>query len=435
MVKLTPEEKKAKKAEKKLAAIEKKRQLKRDALEREIKFGDLTLKRHEKEWREMLIKIALPRMRNELEFAWHNFERVVDCKDFTISLLMDEIKDAKEQYMANFRNHIESLDKLIRMFHDRLRELKRDNKKQIEYLEEEDQKELQATQDLAADGTIYLKTMLYTLELNRRAQVEVENVEYCAKLDEEEQKTTEKVTTLKGVLENKYNNMWKETKNFIDEYNERVGGRKREYKVLKEQDDYLQAMQAIDVEKMFKLVEYIKKLRHKYKVLESTIGERINDLTGEHKFYFDAFMALKKKLELDRKKDFEQLTVLALDFNKIKTYLKAAVVKGSHILELASTCRQLETLEEKILPFPVPLPDEALKYKLPDIDSPMYNKRLFLFWQRVGQVDASRYAINEECEFLKLENEILRLKIHKFCMCLSCKRGPLITYGDNTKKN
>lgn len=57
--KLTPEEKKAlkaqKKLEKKLAKIEKIKQDKRDALTREIKYSALTMKQHEKEWRQVRI--------------------------------------------------------------------------------------------------------------------------------------------------------------------------------------------------------------------------------------------------------------------------------------------------------------------------------------------------------------------------------------------
>nr|CAI5850601.1 unnamed protein product [Callosobruchus analis] len=56
---LTPEEKKAlkaeKKAEKKRKAAEKKKQLKRDVLTRELKYSEVTYRKHEKEWRQLLI--------------------------------------------------------------------------------------------------------------------------------------------------------------------------------------------------------------------------------------------------------------------------------------------------------------------------------------------------------------------------------------------
>ncbi|CAH1967116.1 unnamed protein product [Acanthoscelides obtectus] len=137
---VTPEEKKAlkaeKKAEKKRKATEKKKQLKRDVLTRELKYSAVTYQRHEKEWRQLLIEKALPGMRDDLEFAWNNFERVIDCKDFTISLLMDEIRDAEQQYMLNYKNHVEHIDKLIDMFRERLEELAADNEHQLTKLQE-----------------------------------------------------------------------------------------------------------------------------------------------------------------------------------------------------------------------------------------------------------------------------------------------------------
>lgn len=125
--KLSPEEKKKlaaqKRALKKQQQIEKKKQLKRDVLTRELQYSDLTVRRHEKEWKKMLIQISLPEMKNELLLAWHNFERIIDCKDFVISLLMDEIREAEEQYMMNCKNHIEHIDKMIDLFRETMEEM------------------------------------------------------------------------------------------------------------------------------------------------------------------------------------------------------------------------------------------------------------------------------------------------------------------------
>lgn len=71
----------------------------------------------------MLVKIALPEMRNDLEFAWHNFERTIDCKDFTISLLMDELRLAERQSVMSYQNHMENIDRLIDIYHERLEEI------------------------------------------------------------------------------------------------------------------------------------------------------------------------------------------------------------------------------------------------------------------------------------------------------------------------
>lgn len=48
------------------------------------------------------------------------------------------------------------------------------------------------------------------------------------------------------------------------------------------------------------------------------------------------------------------------------------------------------------------------------------SSNLELFWKRVAQADAARYAINEEREYLKRENGVLKMKIHEYCMCVEC---------------
>lgn len=133
--KLTPEERKElkaqKKVEKKRKQVEQKKQLSRDLLAREIQYGALTLKKQEKNWRKMLIDIKIPEMMKDLKFAWHNFERVIDCKDFAISLMMDQLDKANQQYILNFKTHSEHIDKLIQMFNDQVHQLHVDYNKQV----------------------------------------------------------------------------------------------------------------------------------------------------------------------------------------------------------------------------------------------------------------------------------------------------------------
>lgn len=132
---LTPEERKQlralKKAEKKQRQQEKKKQLKRELLDREIRYGAVTLKRQEKNWRQLLIGIKVPEMRKELEFAWHHFERLVDCKDFAISLLLDELDKAHGQYFLNLKTHSEHIDQLLQMFGEQVQQLQQDYNNQV----------------------------------------------------------------------------------------------------------------------------------------------------------------------------------------------------------------------------------------------------------------------------------------------------------------
>jgi len=124
--------------------------LKKDHLMREIKLGALNTKRYRTLWREMMIRIKMPQIVEDVEIAWHNFERALDIKDYRsacisflkdffwneiylhilkkcfyfmlhrISLLMDELAEAEEQYQKNIRSHAETIDCLLRMYAERM---------------------------------------------------------------------------------------------------------------------------------------------------------------------------------------------------------------------------------------------------------------------------------------------------------------------------
>lgn len=137
---------------------------------RELKYGQLTHRQHEKEWRGMLIQIAQPRVVQDLRYAWHNFERVMDSKDFTISLLMDEIRDAEEQYMRNLRAHSGNIDRLITMFRDRLVELGKDNENQLNILQKRADGEVVEEEQRFGEMQEYLKTMIFGLNVVKKDQ-------------------------------------------------------------------------------------------------------------------------------------------------------------------------------------------------------------------------------------------------------------------------
>lgn len=73
-----------------------------------------------------------------------------------------------------------------------------------------------------------------------------------------------------------------------------------------------------------------------------------------------------------------------------------------------------------MLPFPTTL-NKLTRSSIDAVDESVENATsLELFWKRVAQADAARYAINEEREYLKRENGVLQIRIHEYCMCLEC---------------
>lgn len=425
MPKLTPEEKKLlraqKKAEKKRQAAERQRQIKFDHLGREIKYGNLTVQRYEKKWKSMLMQISVSHMREELEYAWHNFERVIDSKDFTISLLLDEIQEAEEQYLVNLRQHSQNIDRLIKMFHDKLEEMKEDNHKAVYELQTMAAAEADVMNSSAADGENYLKTMLYGLEMESKAQAKQVRGEYLSKMDEEEKKYADLIQTLKSGLEKKLEQLWNTTQEFIKSHKSRTINREKDYFTLKQQDDALQVILAEQLLKIKKFYDLIKTLRQRYVDIEKTQQSIIDDLTLEKNYFNNIFFTLKRRVEIDTAIDKKHLILLTENSNEVIDVLSEYRRKGKWILTLGAVFRKMQTLHEKILPFPLPpVTKHASKSTADLLTTEFESDDLFLFWHRVGEADALRYSMTEEKTFLIQDNENLKKKIHSFCRCVDC---------------
>ncbi|XP_072392692.1 dynein regulatory complex subunit 2 [Diabrotica undecimpunctata] len=421
--------KKDKKADKKRKRIERKKQRQRDELLRELKLSDITLRKHEKEWRQLLIDIELPHIRDELEFAWHNFELVIDNKDFAISLLMDELKHAEEQYTMNCNNHIEHIDKLLDMYKERMEELQRDYNKEITKLEKETEVDVNELSQIFTEDENYLKTILYMLEMAKKEQKANIRADYFSRLEEEETKNTQIIQRLRGILETVHSGIEEETDDFLNKYYVQIRDRKKEYDKLRAQDDALQELLNFQLEKIRKMYDYIKTLKQDLIDCEKLLGRKLKDLETEYQYFHNAFNVLKMQLQKDQQIDASKMEILTVSHNETMSALQKIKEKGEHILHVAAVCRKLETQEEKIRPFPV----NYLRPEKTNLSPEDENIEILdLFWQRVGQAEASRYSIIEERTFLKKENEILQKKLHEFCQCLQCPEGQTI---DNEQLN
>ncbi|KAK5637882.1 hypothetical protein RI129_000199 [Pyrocoelia pectoralis] len=340
------------------------RKLKHDEISREVKYSQLTLKSNEKKWRRILIEISLPRMRSELEYAWHNFERIIDVKDFTISYLLDELDQAEEQYVMNLKCHSEHVDSLINRFNDHLQELKLGNEEQ----------------ELLVRG------------------------EYLSKLDEESSKYKNIIRTLRVGLEKNYADLWGAIKTFLHNYQETTNDRRKSYNILASQDELLQNVCSKQSIKILRMQDLQKTLKRQYLQLQKSQKQKISDLLNEQKYFADTFTTLKLRMANDVKIDTTNLNLLIDGSNATRTHLNGILAKGRKV---------------KILPFPTYDTDNGRTENI-EIDDYRSLASLDLFWKRVAQADGIRHAINEEREYLKRENKKLQSKIHYYCMCVDC---------------
>lgn len=282
---------------------------------------------------------------------------------------------------------------------------------------EEDTKNIQTNFE---EEEQYLKTMIYMLEAAEKNQRSVMRADYFYKIEEEFTKNSQTTQKMRITYEDIQHDYQKNTQEFLESYSNRVKERKLQYETLRARDESVEVLLLKQIEQLRLAYESIKRLKQNLSDTRKLLGRKVKDLEEEYNFFFMTFNFLKNRLIIDRQTDEKKLDLLTVCYNTTNSHLENLKAKGERILNIGAVCRKLETQEEKITPFPV------TGYKLDqkatgDESTPKNSVQLTeLFFQRIGQAEALRYAINEEREFLKTENQILKMKIHRYCQCLSC---------------
>ncbi|XP_060525185.1 dynein regulatory complex subunit 2-like [Cylas formicarius] len=325
--------------------IERRRELQMARLERETKYGAITLARQEKNWERMLTEAALPRMRDDLTYAWRCFERAVDCKDFAIGLLMDELDEAERHRFLNATAHSEHIDRIIDGFGARVRELDREFAEEIKRVMDERVATLSDARSSSRENEDHLKTALHILEMATKEVRRTRRADYFSKLEEQASKDAQLVEQCAAVLEEIRLRARDATVAFVDRYRDRTRERKNADDKLKKRDDRLQATIAKRLDAIRAASDRARALRVARAEQRAYFERKLADLRGERDFFLAAFDALKRKLARDRAADFERAARLAACHDDVATRLGDVRARAERVLRLGATCRRLETLE------------------------------------------------------------------------------------------
>ncbi|KAL3278132.1 hypothetical protein HHI36_013476 [Cryptolaemus montrouzieri] len=359
------------------ARQEAQKRIKLAELRREVKYGETTLLRAEKEWKKLCVQISLPKLREELILSWHSFEKLMDTKNFVISLYMDEVRDHEEQYMMNIRNHQDNIKQLMDQLAKALNEIHQDNNTKLnnlirKSLEEWDQN-IMATDHAEA----YLKIMSYALEMKRKKHEKQTKTEDFAKVNEAASRNAHDIQQITFYLELKFENTWSRIKNIQNDYFLHTQEHQRAHDAIRDVDDANNRTVRKELKKLVNLCELAKRLSTKYKELTGSIGKKLAYLETEKEYLNECFFAFRNKLKQDRDNDSIKRTLMTVEFVKTFDYLKSKLKKGNQMIETLRVSRRYETHPEKVLPYPYEIIEESKIKGLPIMT---------LFWQRLSEI-------------------------------------------------
>ncbi|XP_012284536.1 LOW QUALITY PROTEIN: coiled-coil domain-containing protein 65-like, partial [Orussus abietinus] len=462
--KLSPEEKRARATAKREAALRAKREreifLKKEHLKREVALSAANLKKIRGKWRETMRKVTLPSFKEDLEVAWRTFDRALDIKDYSISLLMDAVSAAEEQYQMNFRSHVDGIDRLMGIFGKRLHQEQRNYRRDLEEMLAGSELENTEISNVHTEDETVLQAMIFAVE--HRNEEFLNNVKSgtITKVDamDGENKEVQRLTGTQ--MEKQLGTLCEHLQKILTAYLTKTADKRKLYEALRTKDEKERGIIERQMARTISLYESIRKFREKIGTFRTSADKEVQEIAKERDFFQAAYWAAKDKfasgeirflckikknslmwskenLISDQEKDKSQLKVMTIEYKRTTGHLEQLVNKAEQILTMVQMCRKFETLDEKILPFVNPTELEE-SVTITSIRSDWDDSHQILeefqnleqFWRRVSAAQLITSELRVKRDKLKKETHCLQECLRH---CISVRAGNAETLSEKEK--
>ncbi|XP_051163802.1 dynein regulatory complex subunit 2-like [Leptopilina boulardi] len=412
LVKKINEKNKAKVLEKRerknLEIEERKKNFKREQLKREIKLGSQNAIQLQNSWREIMMKIKMPNIKENVEIACHTFNRVLDFKDYSISFLLDAIDNAEEQYQMNERDHIEKIDEFLKIQQIRLKSLESNYQINLEKLINEFKIERDKINYENEEETIYLQTTIFAM--NQKFEESLNNVKTTVfgKVESQASDFRDIRKMEEGFKIKNIKDSWQELQNVFADYESKTKERRNAYENLKTKDQFERNIIANQVDQTAFAFEEIRKLKKKISNVKLTNEEPINDIIKQRNFFQKSYWIVKNRFLNEQMTDKKLLKIMTIEYNKTIHHLNKLVKKLENILIVMQICQKYETENEKIIPIESII-QERNKITILNWTRGVEELQLMEnFWKRVGSAETIMNELKHEREILIEESNYLR---------------------------
>ncbi|KYN15166.1 Coiled-coil domain-containing protein 65, partial [Trachymyrmex cornetzi] len=388
----------------------------------EIELGTLNTKRYRTLWREMMMRIKMPQIAEDVKIAWHNFDRALDIKDYRISFLMDELTEAEEQYQRTTKSYTEIIDRFLISYRERIQSKERSYRRTLD--------EILIQTDIGVGKIYYQQNEVLLQSITHGIHKQLEelsnNVKSIAlsKIDAfvEDSKDTRRISVTQ--LENQLQKSWENLRRILSDYQNKTKNRRKSYGMLKSKDEKDQQVIAQQLLHTASLFEDIRKFQGKITTYDSMAKKKISKILTEQDFFQKASCIIKNRLLSEQTKDKNQLKILSIKYNRMIKHVEFLVIKGKRLLTLMQICRKYEIQNEKIIPFVnhtessqmlssyqiIALSDWNVSRQIIDFQD-MTN-----FWRKFSVVQMTTMQLRSKRDKLKAEARHLRERISFYIM-------------------
>ncbi|TVK90489.1 Coiled-coil domain-containing protein 65 [Bagarius yarrelli] len=396
----------------------------KDKLQKEERNSKINLHKLNQQWRSNLRQTKAAELREDFAILSQTFERVVDCKDNVIKLLVSDLNEAEQQSTMAHRAHLQHLDHLLEIQKSRLGALESNWNIGVKELGSEFNTEREQILKHHQQDTEYLEAVTFALEQRYSGIYNEARQDYQSSRDDILNQDIEDKHALRMQMEGTVDELWQQFQQEQQKYTEATEDRQIAFDSLRATDQRNSQESEVQMRHMQKLQGNINALRSHLSSSQRENESYARSLQVECEEVTQQVQHLRAKLCSVQAADRTRLANHTLYIHNIIKRLHDIIGEGETVIRLTDVCQKLETEQEKVLPFYTSsLNAEELSQERAHAKEVMSEELaqtmmdytdLEKFWQRYNKVLLERLCFEREKKVLGWENQQLRILLKKY---------------------
>ncbi|KAI5623667.1 coiled-coil domain-containing protein 65, partial [Silurus asotus] len=392
-----------------------------DKQQKEVRNTRVNLKKLNQLWHASLRQTAAAALHEDFAVLRQAFERVVDCKDDAIQLLVHELSEAEHQSALAKGTHLQRVDHLLNVQKSRLASLESHWNTSLEELTNECCTEREHFLKRHQRDIEYLEAANSALEQHYAGIESEAQQNYQNERDDIKNRNTEEKHALSVHLEGTVEELWQQLQQEQEKYTEATNNLQADFNALSAKDQQNAQQANLLIMRIQKLQETITALHSHLSSSQVDNEASACDLREECEQVSEKIQQLRAKLSTAQAAEKTRLANHMMHSYKALKKLQDINEEGETLLSLVNVCRKLETEQEQVVPFYTSsLTDEELSQEKENAmksiseelaQTMMDYTDLLRFWQRFNKVRLERLCLEREKKFLELENQQLRILV------------------------
>ncbi|XP_032675636.1 dynein regulatory complex subunit 2 [Odontomachus brunneus] len=388
----------------------------KNKLKREEAFSRLNTAKINEQWRFILRRIKCKELREDMEYMWKNFDRMMKTKDSIIQRLYNELDAADLDHRRLQEAHIQIIDLIFGKYKQICTRLHGSFVHERDHIASNEVEELNRIRKNLEQRCEQVQSIIFKQDKQIEHTLTQTKIQNAINTYSVVYLKEDSVSHLMQYTSNEIEKLWRQLNETITEYERSTRDKRKQYEYLKEQDDAYHADVAQYPKLHTQLQNVIKNLKQDMQALAQKREQTITELKDHIVQMGKRLQSLRQEFSMVRMLDATQLKKLTIISASVLKELQRISEKGTMLLSLLKMCSNLEPFSLTVQKYT--LRDTGSRIAFTSCMSEPFDK-LEKFWEQYNYIKADNIFMKKECDKLSFENKQLRNTLRTYLITVS----------------